>query len=49
MRIGRLWKDGDLDLAHPVLRKARGASEADPDTAAKMLSLINDAQRLGFR
>ena len=54
---GALQKDRDLELAHSFLREARGTSQADPgengyrtypETAAKILGLIDGAQRLGF-
>jgi MerR family copper efflux transcriptional regulator len=58
MRIGELSKRTGISTSrirfyekHAVLPKAiRGANgyREYPDTAAKMLSLIDDAQRLGF-
>jgi MerR family transcriptional regulator, copper efflux regulator len=58
MRIGRLSRRTGISTSrvrfyekHAVLPKPiRGENgyREDPDRAAKMLSLINDAQRLGF-
>ena len=54
---GAVEKNGNFNLAHSLLRKARRASEADPkrerlsiypDTAAKILELIPCCATIGF-